>query len=164
MLFWFLCHIIGHTKFLLNLLQWPTFRQNSKNLLLLTPLCRQLKLLLNVTNSSSENNFANVSTECSSHHQGESEGGANKTLLFIATHYWRYTSSKVKGRWELLLPSCLLITVIYLQEAHAHGPVSSLRVPSSDPREERSGEMPPRQSQRDHQHTGQPSEVSWPPR
>jgi len=42
---------------------------------------------LSVTNSSSENNFADVSTECSSHHQGESEGGANKTLLFIATHY-----------------------------------------------------------------------------
>ena len=33
------------------------------------------------------NNFADVSTECSSHHQGKSEGGANKTLLFIATHY-----------------------------------------------------------------------------
>jgi len=25
-----------------------------------------------------KNNFADVSTECSSHHQGESEGGANK--------------------------------------------------------------------------------------
>ena len=39
---------------------------------------------------------------------------------------------------------------VYLQEAHAHGPVSSLRVPPSDPREERCGEMPPRQGQRDH--------------
>jgi len=28
-----------------------------------------------------------ISTECSSHRQGESEGGANKALLFIATHY-----------------------------------------------------------------------------
>jgi len=49
-----------------------------------------MKKRLSVINSSSENNFADVSTKCSSHHQGESEGGANKILLFIATHYWKW--------------------------------------------------------------------------
>jgi len=68
--------------------------------------------MLSVTNSLLENNFADVLPECSSHHQGESEGGANKTLLFIATHYWGYTSLEVKGRWGLLLLSFLLITAI----------------------------------------------------
>ena len=29
-------------------------------------------------------------------------------LLFIAMHYWGYTSLEVKGRWGLLLPPCLL--------------------------------------------------------
>ena len=43
------------------------------------------KKVIYVTNYSSENNFADVSTECSSRYQGESEGGANKTSLFIAT-------------------------------------------------------------------------------
>ena len=33
---------------------------------------------LSVTNLSSENNFADVSTECSSHHQGESERSAKQ--------------------------------------------------------------------------------------
>jgi len=43
---------------------------------------------VSVTNSSSENNFADVLTECSSHHQGKSEGGANKTLLFTEDIRW----------------------------------------------------------------------------
>ena len=47
-----------------------------------------------------------------------------------------------------------------LQEAHTHGLVYPLQLPSSDPREERCGEMSPQQGQRDHQHTGQPSEGS----
>ena len=34
-----------------------------------------------------------------------------QTLPFIAMHYWGYTSLEVKGRWGLLLPPCLLITV-----------------------------------------------------
>ena len=42
---------------------------------------------LSVTNLSSENNFADVSTECSSCHQGESERSAKTMLLFIAIHY-----------------------------------------------------------------------------
>ena len=37
-------------------------------------------------------------------------------------------------------------------------PVSSFRVPSSDPREERCGEIPPQQDQRDFQHAGKPAE------
>ena len=52
---------------------------------------------LSVTNLSSENNFADVSTECSSRHQGESERSA-KTFLFIVMHYQGYTSLEVKGR------------------------------------------------------------------
>ena len=35
-----------------------------------------------------------------------------QTLPFIAAHYWGYTSFEVKGRWGLLLPPCLLITVV----------------------------------------------------
>ena len=133
-----------------------------------------------------------------------------QTLLFVAMHYWGYTSLEVRGRWGLFLPPCLLITAIqqpgtssppsrlkrssegviwmcrasstpsqwgqadhqvhcgagrrqntpvsrhatqkergwqprrlYLQEAHAHGLLSPLWVPSSDPREERCGEMSP---------------------
>ena len=62
------------------------------------------------------------------------------------------TPTQEERGWQ---PGCL-----YLQEAHAHGPVSPLRVPSSDPREERCGEVSPRQGQRDHQHAGQPSEGS----
>ena len=46
---------------------------------------------------------------------------------------WHTTQEK-RG-WQ---PGCLC-----LQEAHAYRPVSPLRVPSSDPREERSGEMSP---------------------
>ena len=38
------------------------------------------------------------------------------TLLFIAIHYWGYTSSEVKDRWGLLLPFCLLITAVQQPE------------------------------------------------
>ena len=37
-----------------------------------------LERRLSVTNLSSENNFADISTECSSRHQGESERSAKK--------------------------------------------------------------------------------------
>ena len=39
-----------------------------------------------------------------------------QALLFIAMHYWGDTSSEVKGRWGLLLPPCLLITVVQQPE------------------------------------------------
>ena len=48
---------------------------------------RHLERRLSVTNLSSENNFADVSTECSSRHQDESERSAKQHLLFIAMHY-----------------------------------------------------------------------------
>ena len=35
-------------------------------------------------------------------------------LLFIAMHYWGYTSPEVKGQWGLLFPPCLLITAVQL--------------------------------------------------
>ena len=50
------------------------------------------------------------------------------------TPFPRHATQEKRG-WQ---PGCLC-----LQEAHAYRPVSPLRVPSSDPREERSGEMSP---------------------
>ena len=35
-----------------------------------------------------------------------------QTLLFIAIHYWGYTSLEVKGQWGLLLTAYLLITAV----------------------------------------------------
>ena len=46
-------------------------------------------------------------------------------LLFIAMHYQGYTSLKVKGRWGLLLPPCLLITVV--QQPGTSSPPSRLK-------------------------------------
>ena len=48
-----------------------------------------------------------------------------QTLLFIAMHYWGYTSLEVKGRWGLLLPPCLLITAI--QQPATSSPLSRLK-------------------------------------
>ena len=47
------------------------------------------------------------------------------TLLFIAMHYWGYTSLEVKGRWGLLLPPCLLITAV--QQPGTSSPPSWLK-------------------------------------
>jgi len=55
--------------------------------------------------------FANVSTDCFSHHQHK--GG--KIYIFIAMHCWGYTSLEVKGLWGLPLPSCLLMICLLLQ-------------------------------------------------
>ena len=48
-----------------------------------------------------------------------------QTLLFIAMHYWGYTSLEVKGRWGLLLPPCLLITAV--QQPGTSSPPSRLK-------------------------------------
>ena len=48
-----------------------------------------------------------------------------QTLLFIAIHYWGYTSLKVKGWWGLLLPPCILITAI--QHPGTSSPPSRLK-------------------------------------
>ena len=48
-----------------------------------------------------------------------------QTLLFIAMHYWGYTSLEVKGRSGLLLPPCLLITAI--QQPATFSPPSQLK-------------------------------------
>ena len=45
--------------------------------------------------------------------------------LFIAMHYWGYTSLEVKGRCGLLLPPCLLITAI--QQPETSSPPSWLK-------------------------------------
>ena len=48
--------------------------------------------------------LADILTECSSRHQGESEE-VRTNIAFIAMHYWGYTSLEIKGRWGLLLPA-----------------------------------------------------------
>ena len=48
-----------------------------------------------------------------------------QTLLFIAMHYWGYTSLEVKGLCGLLLPPCLLITVV--QQPETSSPLSRLK-------------------------------------
>jgi len=52
-----------------------------------------------------------------------------QTLLFIAIHYWGYTSLEVKGWWGLLLPPCLLITAV--QQPATSSPPSRLKCSSA---------------------------------
>jgi len=52
-----------------------------------------------------------------------------QTLLFIAIHYWGYTSLEVKGQWGLLLPPCLLITAV--QQPGTSSPPSRLKCSSA---------------------------------
>ena len=47
-----------------------------------------------------------------------------QTLLFIAIHYWGYTSLEVKGQWRLLLPPCFIIVV---QQPGTSSPPSQLK-------------------------------------
>ena len=51
-----------------------------------------------------------------------------QTLLFIAMHYWGYTSLEVKGLCGLLLPPFLLITVV--QQPKTSSPLSRLKCSS----------------------------------
>ena len=48
-----------------------------------------------------------------------------QTLLIIVMYYWGYTSLEVKGLWGLLLPPCLLITVV--QQPGSSNPQSRLK-------------------------------------
>ena len=73
-------------------------------------------------------NFFTISTGQADH---QVHGGAGRRR---DTPFPRHATQE-KKRWQ---PGCLC-----LQEAHAYRPVSPLRVPSSDPHEERSGEMSP---------------------
>ena len=51
-----------------------------------------------------------------------------QTLLFIAMHYWGYTSLEVEGWWGLLLPLYLLITTV--QQPGTSSPPSWLKCSS----------------------------------
>ena len=89
-------------------------------LLKYTPLCCLLVACLWVVNKATieEEGYllptiarkitADVSTECSSRHQGESEGGANKTLLFIATLLRIHV---IGGQRSVRIATCILSSV-----------------------------------------------------
>ena len=66
---------------------------------------------LSVTNLSSENNSPTFRLNAPVVIRAKVKR-SEQTLLFIAMHYWGYTSLEVKGWGRLLLPLYLLITVI----------------------------------------------------
>ena len=76
-----------------------------------------LKRRLSFTNLSSENNLPTVRLNA----PGVTRVKVKKceqTLLSIAIHYWGYTSWRSKVSRILLLPPCLLITVVQLPVLH----------------------------------------------
>ena len=70
-----------------------------------------IKRKLSVTNFSSENNLLTFRLNAPVIIRVKVKR-CEQTLLFIVVHYWGWTSLEVKGRWELLLPPCLLITAV----------------------------------------------------
>ena len=66
---------------------------------------------LSVTNLSSENNFADVSTECSSRHQGESGRSVKKYMAINSnvSHFFHFHSdddwSIQSKRWQSYFPN-----------------------------------------------------------
>ena len=63
-----------------------------------------MKRRLSVTNFSSKNNLPTFQLNAPVVIRAK-ERRCEQTLLFIAMHYWGYTSLEVKGRWGLLLPA-----------------------------------------------------------
>ena len=83
-----------------------------------------MKRRLSVTNLSSENNLPTFRLNAPVVIRAKVKR-CEQTLLFIAMHYWGYTSLEVKGRWGLLHPPCLLITAV--QQPGSSSPPSRLK-------------------------------------
>ena len=99
--------------------------QQQQNILVASQLASAwMKRRLSVTNLSLENNLLTFWLNAPVIIRVKVKR-CKQTLLFTVMHYWGYTSLEVKGRWQLLLPPCLLITVV--QQPRTSSPPSQLK-------------------------------------